>query len=335
LKERSPIRDHRVANRNLTLRRAVATAVAFLLLPLVVAAGAPEIWLCPLDPLFRPEVKYGGSTQYMRLFTPDAAWQKAAARTQVFKIYPQWIARASDADLRTQFADLERRGIALALEFGILTASEKCGEAVEGFGGQTLMVAAQRIKRNGGTLRYLAMDEPVFFSTLYTGKNACGWSVDEMADNAAANIRVLLEQDPGVQVGLIEPLPASAANWLSQYQAGIRAFQRALGFPLAFFIADLNWEIKNHMDALASFRGMVLAEGVRFGVIYNGNASDRSDARWVKSAAKHMRAVERKFGSPDLVVFQSWHAYPEKLLPEKDSDSFTSLVDRYVRLKGR
>jgi uncharacterized protein (TIGR03437 family) len=308
-------------------------ATAAILLPLSLGASAPQVWFCPLDPLFRPEVNYGGSPQYMSLFNPSAPWTQAASHVNVFKIYPQWIGSATDGDLQIQFADLNRRGIALALEYGVLTASSQCGMGVEGFGGPSLPLlnAALRIQKNGGTLRYVGMDEPIYFSTLYTGTNACQWTVDQMAANAAVNIRALLAQFPNVIIGDIEPFPVSPSNWLPQYQAGIEAFRKALGFPLAFFHADLLWDAPSYLADLVSVRKMLSSEGVPFGIIYNGNASDTSDSQWIQSATQHLLAVELNLGSPDQVIFQSWHAYPKKLLPETDPDSFTSLIDTYFR----
>src|SRR5262252_5631376 len=97
--------------------------------------GSPEIWFAPLDPILRPEVGYGGSTEFMNLFQPDAPWPTAAAHIQVFKMYQQWMLGATDADLQRMFADLDRRGIALALEFGALAPASYtvCGRGVEGF----------------------------------------------------------------------------------------------------------------------------------------------------------------------------------------------------------
>ena len=268
----------------------------------------------------------------MSLFNPSTPWTQAASHVNVFKIYPQWIIQATDADLQTQFADLNRRGIALALEFGVLTASSQCGIGVEGFGGQSLLNYAQRIQRDGGTLRYLAMDEPIYFSTLDTGTNACQWTVDQMAASAAVNIRALLAQFPNVIVGDIEPFPVSASNWLPQYQAGIEAFRKALGFPLAFFDADVLWDTPTHLADLASVRKMLSSEGIPFGIIYNGDdGNDTSDSQWIQSAIQHLLAVELNLGSPDQVIFQAWDAYPKKLLPETDPDSHTSLIDTYFR----
>jgi len=267
----------------------------------------------------------------MDLFTATAPWTQAASHVNVFKVYSTWVAPASDADLKAQFSDLNRRGIALAMEAGVMTASSQCGTGVEGQGGEALLNLALRIKQNGGTLRYVAMDEPIYFWTLYTGTNACGWTVDQMAANAAVNIRALLAQFPDVIIGDIEPFPVSASNWLAQYQAGIEAFRKALGFPLAFFDADVAWNSPAYLADLASVRKMVSSEGIPFGVIYDGAGNETSDSQWIQSATQHMLSVELSLGSPDLVIFQSWNAYPKKLLPETDPDSFTSLIDTYFR----
>ena len=298
---------------------------------MVLSAAAPQIWFCPLDSYFRPWVEYAGSPQYMDLFAPDAPWPKAASHVNVFKVYSTWIGPASDADLKVEFADLRRRGIALALEAGAMTASDKCGKGVEGQGGNNLLKTVRRIKQDGGDLRYVGMDEPIFFWTLYTGKNACGWTVDQTVAKAAVNLRALKAEFPDVMIGDIEPLPVSAPNWRAQYQAGLEAFRKALGSPLAFFDADVVWGSPTYLDDLAAARKMAASAGVPFGVIYNGDGSERTDAHWVQTAERHMMAVESHLGSPDLVIFQSWHPYPKKLLPETDGDSFTWLVDAYFR----
>jgi hypothetical protein len=297
------------------------------------AAADPLVWFVPLDFFERPEVGYSGSPEYMSLFDPGAPWPVAASHVGVFKIYPQWISRASDDDLQRMFADLNRRHIALALEYGVLSASATCGIGVEGFGGGTLVSAARRIARNGGRLRYLAMDEPIFFSTLYTGANACQWTVDHMAANAAANLRALLQEFPDVLIGDIEPMPVSAAGWLDQYRHGVDALESELGFPLAFFHSDVLWSTASWKSDLAAMRQSVEDRGIPFGVIYNGDPSDLSDAAWINTAIAHMTQYEFTSPPPDHVIFQSWHAYPKKLLPETDPDSFTSLINRYFRTR--
>ena len=315
---------------------ALRRVLFFLVSSALIHAQTPLIWFCPLDPILRPEVGYGGSPQYMQLFVPDAPWTQAASRINVFKIYPQWISEATDADLKAQFADLDRRGIALALEWGMLTPSATCGRGVEGFGGPSTLTALRRIHALGGKLSFIAMDEPIYFGTLYKGQNACNWTLPQMAENAAANIKALQNEFPDVQVGDIEPLPDDAdPNWLDQYTRGIDALQTATGKPLAFFHTDIAWTASNKkwQAAIASMRQIVADRGLPFGVIYNSGDSQQTDARWLSDAESHMVTYENGVNPPDHIIFQSWNAYPKTLLPETNAETFTNLVNRYFRAR--
>lgn len=306
------------------------------LLPALSAAG-PLTWFCPLDPLLRPEVGYSGSPEYMSLFTPDAPWPNAASHVDVFKIYPQWITRATDSDLQRIFAELNRRGIALGLEFGLLTQSDTCGRGVEGFGGPAALGAARRIKANGGVLRYVAMDEPFYFGSLYTQKTACRWSAQQVAADAVQNLKAFQSEFPDVIIGDIEPVPAqNIPGWLDRYSEWMDAFRSAFGSNLAFFHADVLWDDPNWRVAVNGLRQAARDRGIAFGMIYNGNGADQTDADWINHAAEHFVDYELRGGQPpDHVIFQSWHAHPVHLLPETDAASFTNLIDRYFRTRTR
>ena len=106
--------------------RLAAALLAFLLLPDPGMAGS-QIWFAPSS----PEPGWGGTVDYLDLFSPSAPWPNAASHVQVFKFYTMLIDYFSDDDLRRMFGDLDRRGIALAVEFAPLTV-EDCGGG-EGF----------------------------------------------------------------------------------------------------------------------------------------------------------------------------------------------------------
>ena len=311
----------------LTLSIPMATALA---------GGKPQVWFCALDP--RPG--YGGAPGYMDLFKSDAPWQNAASHVDVFKIYPQWIHSATDAQLQTQFADLKRRHIALALEFGVLTGKPGKGQGVEGQGGEWLLRMARRVRDNGGELRYIAMDEPTFFGTVYNGKNAFALSVDEMAQNAAANIKEMWTEFPDVQVGDIEPLVRTSAQGfdrdqlLQRYGEADDALGRALGRPLAFFQADIDWNDRDWPTFLSASKAMAGVHKLPFGVIYNGQG-ETGNLQWVDTARRRTSQIEDAVGTPEIVVFQSWNPFPNKLLPETDADAMTSLIDDYFATPTR
>ena len=97
----------------------------------------PLAWFAPLPPMPTSEGRpYTGSDDFMQLFEPDAPWAAAAGHVQVFKLYGEWVAyHATDAQLRQVVADLNRRGLALAVEVGPLTPPAECGAGVESFAG--------------------------------------------------------------------------------------------------------------------------------------------------------------------------------------------------------
>src|SRR5438093_7776661 len=121
----------------------------------------PRIWFTPL-PLGGP---YIGSADYFALFARGARWNRAASHVRVFKIYPYFTnSWATPKQLRTVVGALKRRKIALALEDGALEPDAGCGSGIEGFGGvPEAQRVVQRIADAGGTLRYVAFDEPYYY----------------------------------------------------------------------------------------------------------------------------------------------------------------------------
>jgi uncharacterized protein (TIGR03437 family) len=292
------------------------------------------VWFSPIAPAAWNNMI--GSVDYLDLFAPGAAWTNASSRIQVFKMYPEMLSQTfpgsfSDATLQEIFSWLNSHNIALAVEFPPLTPTAACGMGVEGFGGQLALPTATRIQQLGGKVKYLAFDEPFYHgSTLYTGPNPCNWTPQQIAVNALQSVTQVRTVFPDVIVGDIEPVPGGP-NWLSQYTAGIDAWQAAAGVPFAFFHFDVNWQI-DWKPSVGSLIPALGQRGIPFGIIYNGWASDLSDAQWMSDAENHFAEWEAQGGAiPSHVIFQSWYAYPEHVLPESDPTALTYLIDSYFR----
>ncbi|MBV8574196.1 MAG: hypothetical protein JOZ58_04030 [Acetobacteraceae bacterium] len=170
-----------------------------------------EIWLAPqslpLPPLSRDE-------DFMQLFTPDTPWHFAAAHTQVFKLYGSFVGHATQDQINTVVADLNRRHIAIALENGILLADSgppagnasagqimpvngsteaapnpppPCGGLgiVEGYATpQQATRIANMIKTAGGVIKYLDMDEPLYNGRFSNRPHTCHSTVDTLLRQA-------------------------------------------------------------------------------------------------------------------------------------------------------
>jgi Putative Ig domain len=269
-----------------------------------------------------------GVLDFFALFNAGAPWDVAAAHIQVFKMYEQIMA-FPDASLRTMFADLRRRHIALALEFGPLLVST-CGGG-EGFRDNRGLQTAQRIRDLGGVLQYIAFDEPYFFGAISDGPNPCHYTPDEVAANAKQSVDTLRTVFPDLVVGDIEVVPSITGDtgWLDGYQRWVDAWQRVTGEPLAFFDFDvpIDGDWRGGVEAM---RRALKIRGVPFGLIYVGEGN--SDAEWVASAEQFASDYENKGGTvPDQRIFQSWIRYPRHVLPETDPNTFTYAINRYFR----
>ncbi len=301
-------------------------------------APAQTIWFSPIAPAaWNDNI---GAVDYLDLFTPGAEWTTASSRVQVFKMFtqmlsPTFVGSFSDATLQQIFSYLNSQHIALAVEFPPLTPTASCGMGVEGFAGELALPVATRIQQLGGNLQYVAFDEPFYHaSTLYTGPNACQWTIPEIAANALQSVVQIRSVFPNVIVGDIEPVPIGS-NWLTQYTAGMDAWRAAAGVPFAFFHFDVNWG-EYWKPAVESLREALQQRGIPFGMIYNGWTTDLSDTQWMTDAENHYAEWEAQGGTiPSHVIFQSWYPYPHHALPESDPTALTYLIDSYFRQRTK
>ena len=304
-----------------------------------IAATAPEIWLAGVPPFARSKMFQESESDYLELFRADAPWSNAASHVQVFLTNGGLILRESDDQLKSVFADLKRRHIALAVETGLLAGKDSagrqaCGVGIEGFiapdQGTTI---ANRILKNGGTLDYIVLDEPLWYGHVFHGPNACQSSIEDVAREVAARVVAIRKIFPSVKVGDNEPAATlQPSDWLDQITKWTKAYQTAAGEPFSFFNADVQWS-GPWKQQLPVLKKLVEGEGSKFGIIYNGggSAAQESDEVWTQEAEDRFRAVETNPALvPDIAVLQTWGRWPKKMLPENQRGTMTNLVIRYL-----
>jgi hypothetical protein len=315
----------------LTATNANGSATAQVTIPVY---PPPTVWFAPF-PLVAPG---DGSIDYLDLFQPGAPWTNAAAHVRVFKVYSAiWISgQYSNEQLNNMVTFLQQNHIALAMEWGpLLPGANGCGAGMDAFDGADALNIAQQIKSVGGVLQYIAFAEPLSGASLYSGTNACQWSPQQVARNAAAQVAQIRSVFPDVVVGDIEPVPdwGDSPDWLDPYLQWVDSWQKVTGTPLAFFHfdTDVNADWRPGDTAL---RLALAQRGIAYGVIYDGQLGQASDTAWVASAELHFTNREL-YGSPppDHVIFQSWDPNPQYLLPETDPGTLTYLIDRYFRAR--
>jgi len=333
---------------NINIRNKVKALQGVLAAIILIASMAPcsafadntmptRVWFAPRDNLARPGFY---APDFMDLFRLNAPWTQAASYVQVFKIYPQFVMSASDADLRTVIVGLQQRKIALALEFGLLTNPTLCGfqgspegPKVEGYCGEYIGQAAARIKALGGTLAYVAMDEPLWGGHFSTQPGALQTPIAAIAKDVANQVATIHRYFPHAQVGDIEPLLGTAAppDYVSEVLEWINAYQRAVGIPLAFFHSDLAWQNTESQTQLRQLSAEVRSNGIKFGIIYDGDSNDTTGVAWTTDAEERFADVEKDQAMvPDDAVLQTWDAQPNHALPETQPGTMTYLVKRYA-----
>jgi hypothetical protein len=298
-------------------------------------SAQPLVWFSPLPKMGVTSFRsYTGSLDFMDLFNTTAPWSQAASHVQVFKLYAEWIGNyATPQQLAKAVGGLNQRGIAIAVEAPPLVPTSTCGNGVEGFwGANQIIPLLQKVVQAGGRLTYIAMDEPFAFGSLYNGTQACNFSAQEVAQQVAQFVNKAHSAFPGVIVGDIEPLWHGVPE--AKYQKWMAAAHDALGSPLPFFQLDVDWTVANWDQSALQLETYANQHGVQFGMIYNSDQNDVTDAAWLSHAEQHIVTFEAKDGGrPGQVIFQSWDDKPDYSLPDSQNGTFTHLILRYFRTR--
>jgi hypothetical protein len=321
--------------------------LVFCILFAVGSAQAQEIWFAPQAA--PPDSRLSRAVDFMELFNPDAPWREAASHVKVFKLYASYLSRAPQGEVDAIVSDLNRRQIAIALETGAMNIGPKstnppCGGLgqVEGYGTPQLAKSnSEKIKKAGGVIRFIAMDEPLWFGHYFKGKPGgqpgCRSSIPEIVGLIKATLGVYLEEFPQVVIGDIEPTDvAEQDRWKDDLSAWASGFSGEMGRPLAFMHLDVPFLRPDEERYAVEFYRYVVDLKQRhligaIGVIYDGTRADTSDESWIQDAKEHIRLLEDKDGMrPDHVLIQSWMEYPQHSLPDSSPSSLTGLVNFYV-----
>ncbi len=295
-------------------------------------ADSPAIWLGGEDPVVQKDKHKDNPADYMDLFKADAPWSQAASGLTVFKISTQFVLRGDEGQLQTVLQELQRRHIALAIELAVLGGQGpgNCGYQVEGYASpKTVEAVAKKIKKLGGRIDDVAMDEPVWYGHIFEtgsgGRVGCQYTVEEVADKVAEKVNLLKQYFPDIQIGDIEPVNARKGG--PQSIDDILNFvdllrQKTDGTPV-FVHADVSWKM-DWQPLLEDLATRLHAKGIRVGVIFDGDVDAAGDEAWVAQALDRFKTV---YADPQIklddIIIQSWEPLPTKMLPETDPGSLT------------
>ena len=319
--------------------------------PHLLRAQARDIWICPQASI--PPSPLNRAVDFMQMFAPDAPWEKAASHTRVFKLYSSFVNPASQGQIDTVVADLKKRDIPIALEVGVIDVNFRnpvppCGGfgLVEGYGTPAMALnICAKIKKAGGRISYLCMDEPLFYGHYFTkrapnGQPGCHSPIPQIMGLSIPTLNTFIQQFPDIVIGEVEPTQIAAfPGWQDSLHAWAQAFQSAIGKPLAFLHLDIPWANRppssEPSDALAFYQ---YAQSLKkehlldkIGIIFNGTPLDTTDAAWMQDARNHVIELQNKYKlHPDQAIIQSWMPHPTHAMPDRNPDALTSLVNFYV-----
>lgn len=279
-----------------------------------------------------------GSTDYPELFTRADQWAAARQRIDVLKFYTQNVLDVpcpicGENTLRTfvdarAFSQLQDWGLATAIEVGAVKEWACTGD--EEF--RVAHTAVRNVRRNGGKVTFLAMDEPLLGGQHVINGRTCGYTMEQSAAATGHFVQQVSTEHPDIIVGDIEPYPhfsvAELQKWILQLEEK--------GVAPAFFHLDVDIErvrvegqdVMADLQALSEFCG---ERGIAFGVIFTSNwRAAESNRAYYDSTMKWVKTVKGAIGKPQHAVFQSWqgpapsgaHEVPVNL-PEDDPAIFS------------
>jgi hypothetical protein len=280
------------------------------------------------------------------MFQPDAPWRDAASHVKVFKLYADFVLQSSQEQINTVISDLNRRGIAIALESGVINTAydpvTRCGGPGNPDGYQTAQAAgdiSRKIKAAHGELKYIAMGEPFFYGHFYTQRPGmgCHRAVHDLMALAKPTLSVYAQEFPGVMFGDIEPTGYvdGEPTWQVDLQEWAEEFRAVMEKPLAFMQIDVQWvnpDGETNAVAFYKFAQQLQKQGLvgKLGIVYEGSAKEKSDKAWTKAARDHVLIMEERHElQPDQAIFQSWQSNPTHSMPDSKKDTLTSLVNYY------
>jgi hypothetical protein len=299
------------------------------------AVSTNVVGIAPTKPERNGQHIWIGPNVAAGLFVPGASWPSVQARTQVLKLY------ISDLDtdpssLASMAATLNQAHIAVAIESGGLRGGDCSGASV----GHVDSDFIQRLVHAGGAISFIALDEP-FANSLASGVEPnCGYTVAQAAAELATEIHIMRSAFPGVEIGLIEPVPLySVGSYPSNSVTAFGDLLQLLDTFLSvlaqaheridFFHADAPYDydqaLPNGWQKVVALEHAVRDHGIRFGLIYNSEAGGTAgDEPFHDQTLAALLAYQAAGGRPDDLLLQSWYPYPSAMVPEDQANTFTN-----------
>jgi hypothetical protein len=288
----------------------------------------PTVWMAP------PALDKGRC--FRELFEKPEAWRETRSAIDVlFYADHQLNRQFSDDDLRSWFAQIRQWKLKLALEVGAVKPWGPTGQKTF----QAERPIWDRVRRLGGSIYAIAMDEPLC-CTRFDLHKPDDYAVRETAEFIA----LVRKHDPQMLVGDTETYPSIP---LADHTRWIEALERRLAEMkvrgLDFYRLDVDWcnfvvFDRGTWQEVRKLELFCRRRKLPFSLIYwaaDFPAMQRrglaDDSTWYVSVMRQGYDYAMVEGSPDQYVIESWVEGPSRSLPESDPWSFTRSVLDFSR----
>ena len=317
---------------NLTCLLAVIVALT------TAPAAAQQLWFGPPDDHPRSPTHWTFSEpgNFTRMFEHPEEWSFALSHINVFELSTSLAEDGPEDKLRRIFGFLKDHKIAINVGLQAVYA-EGCGGGVEGMVQTQAQPGnvARRLKRLGLDVAYFSLDGPLGFGHTYKGKEACRYSVREVAHRLAYTIADVRSSYPNAKFvdyeGDFTQLPLEEA--LPLLREWLQAYREETGTELDALGMDADWRKPWRLSAPPTI-DILHSRGVKVGILLDAaGGKNVTDESWMAEAEQNTRNVVAAKLDIDFVSLASWMFHPWRLIPEDDPLTMTHLVDWYVRYR--
>jgi hypothetical protein len=292
-------------------------------------ARAQDIWFAPPDDLPRGAKIF--NRDFPQFWTSPDQWKATASHISVFGLNPYYAAVAPEEKLKAISAFLKAKHIALSVGMQSLPV-EGCGQNVEGMTRAGVPGSiARRLKSFGIDVAYFSLDEPLYFGSVYTGKEACRYSIPQVAHRLAGTIGDLRAAYPDAKIVEAEPTTSqSLGEWTATLTTWLESYRSETGTPLYALEMDSLWQ-RPWQEADGATVQILHHRGIKAGIILDSAGGPGvTDESWMANAQKNAANLQAAKLDLDFVTIASWMLHPSHNLPESDPLALTSLVEWYV-----